>query len=56
MTKKSLKFNISPAWGVKIMKSPQEIPFIKNFPIISKACPNFLKIFNFDFVEFSFTR
>jgi hypothetical protein len=47
------KFNISPILDLKIMKTPLRYPLIKGFPPISRACPNFPKIFSSNFVEFS---
>ncbi len=54
----SKKFNISPTLGLKITKSPPRnlIDCFKDFPTMPRACPNFLKIFSFDFIEFPMTK
>jgi hypothetical protein len=41
------KFYISPILDLKIMKTPLRYPLIKGSPAISRACPNFPKIFSF---------
>ncbi len=42
-----------PILDLEIMKTPPRYPLIKGSPTISRACPNFPKIFIFNFVEFS---
>ncbi len=45
----------SPSPILRLEVHLQEIPLIKGFTIISRACPNFPKQFSLDSIEFSMT-
>jgi hypothetical protein len=57
MMKITQKFNICPNLSSKKLEHHlQEVLLIKGFLEVQRACPNFIKTFLFDFVEYSITK
>jgi hypothetical protein len=49
--------SISPSpYAQKLGNLLQEIPLIKGFLVVPRACPSFIKIFSFDLVELSLPK